>query len=490
MARPRKRQRASEGKRTAKHVRRNGKTYEYMEYSFVTPLWAFSKWPDLRLPERTSKLFPLDRTLDGEAWLNESLRAVHAGTWMPEKLKQAKEKRAGITFREFATDWVEHRKKTDGSDLKETSRQKIRESLDLYLLPYFGDMALVDITPKDVQDWFDSFTTARPDADLSNRRAHVYRHLQTMLRSAATEPIDNEGHTLIPISPCRIRVGKPPVKHTPVRPTRDQLDALLDALPEYVRMVARVCDSTGLREGEALGLCLKHIDIKGMKIHVRQQVQRVRNAKTGRYETVITTPKTVSSVADVPMTQALADALADWIDSHGITDPDAPLFTSKRTGRMLSPQNYRNQFADARLKVPGLETMRPHDLRKDCLSRMAEMGATVPEIMRQGRHVSMEVASRYQVTGEGHMNDVMARMNDYETGQAGTSASAAGSDATADGPGRDADDNDAAALAGASAGLSLDARVTVLRELDTTKRAAIVAALPDAIRAVTLEALL
>ncbi|KFI55265.1 tyrosine-type recombinase/integrase [Bifidobacterium callitrichos] len=476
MGRPRKRLRASEGKRTAKRVRRNGKVYEYVEYSFVTPLWAFTKWPDVKLPARTSKLFALDRTLDGEAWLNESLRAVHAGTWMPEKLKQAKAKREGITFREFATDWVEHRKKTDGSDLKETAKQKYRESLDLYLLPYFGDMALTDITPKVVQAWFDSFTTARLDADLSNRRAHVYRHLQTMMRSAAAEPIDNEGHTLIPISPCRIRVGKPQVKHTPVRPTREQLDALLDALPEYVRMVARICDSTGLREGEALGLCRRHIDLKGLKIHVRQQVQRVRNAKTGRYETVITTPKTVSSVADVPMTQALADALADWIDSHRITNPDAPLFTSKRTGTWITPQNYRNAFADARRKVPGLETMRPHDLRKDCLSRMAEAGATIPEIMRQGRHVSMDVASRYQVTGEDHMNDVMTRMNDYETGRSTPSASATAPDigGTASG---DTVDANPVALAGVLAGMDAVARGVVLASLPPERRGAVLAAM-------------
>lgn len=29
---------------------RNGKTYLY--YSYKTPVWAFSKWPELKLPER------------------------------------------------------------------------------------------------------------------------------------------------------------------------------------------------------------------------------------------------------------------------------------------------------------------------------------------------------------------------------------------------------------------------------------------------------
>lgn len=471
MARQAKRTRRQFGAR--KTIRKHGR--DYYEYSYATPADAFDRWPGL--PARCYKVVAPEFAWEGEAWLTAAQTAMKAGTWTPPQLERKRRERDALTFREFAVDWVEHRKKTDGSDLKETAKQKYRESLDLYLLPYFGGMPLADITPKTVQDWFDAFTTARLDADLDSRRAHVYRHLKTMMHSAATTPIDNEGNTLIPISPCRIMVGKPQVRHTPVRPTREQLDALLEALPDYVRLVARICDSTGLREGEALGLCRKHIDLKGLKIHVRQQVQRVRNTKTGRYETVITTPKTVSSVADVPMTKALADALAGWIDSHGITDPETPLFTSPRTGTWITPQSYRNAFADARRKVPGLETMRPHDLRKDCLSRMAEMGATVPEIMRQGRHASMDVASRYQVTGEDHMNDVMTRMNDYETGAGSPSASAAASD-TGETAADDPVDANPVALAGVLAGMEPGARGVVLASLSPERRNAVLAAMP------------
>lgn len=485
MGRPRRRQRAGEGKRTEKRVKRGDKVYTYVEFSFVTPLWAFDRWPDLKLPERTAKTFPKERAFDGEAWLAESLKAVHAGTWVPDKLRKAKTARDSITFREFSTPWVEHRKKPDGTDLKETAKQKYRESLDLYLLPFFGDMPMTAITPKDVQRWYDEFRPVQLDADLENRRAHVYKHLATMMKSAAEEPLDNEGHTLIPSSPCRLKVGKPAVKHVPVRPTREQLDAFVAVLPEWVKLVALICDGAGLRESEALGLRRRHIDLEGLKIHVCEQVQRVKNPKTGIYETVITTPKTKSSIDDVAMSPGLAANITAWIEQEGITDPDAHLFVAGRTGGVRYGQQYRNAFAEARKKVSGLETMHPHDLRKDCLSLMVENKATVAEVMRQGRHTTMAVASRYQVTDERHLAEVMARMDERDAVPA-EGATATPGERTETG----ADDDGLKALADMLAGMVVADRVAVLRPLPVERRVKVLELLPVPVKVETMTELL
>lgn len=501
MGRPRRRQRASEGKRTEKRVKRGAKVYTYVEYSFVTPLWAFERWPDLKLPERTTKTFPKERAFDGEAWLAESLKAVHAGTWIPEKLRKEKAARDSLTFREYAVDWVEHRKKPDGTNLKETAKQKYRESLELYLLPFFGDMPMTAISSQDVQRWHDEFKPVQLDADLESRREHVYKHLATMMRSAAEEPLDNEGHTLIPSSPCRLKVGKPPVKHVPVRPTRDQLDAFVAVLPDWVRLVVLLCDGAGLRESEALGLRRRHIDLEGLKIHVREQVQRVKNPKTGGYETVITTPKTQSSRGDVAMSPALAAHIAAWIEQEGITGPDAHLFVAGRTGEVRYGQQYRNAFAAARKKVPGLETLRPHDLRKDCLSRMLEEGATVAEVMRQGRHTTMAVASRYQVADEHHLAEVMARTDERgtdKTASAGDDRDTAPASVPSEGvaPGESSpttlgvDGDGLKALAAMLTTMGVAERVAVLGPLPVGRRVRVLELLPAPVRVETLTQLL
>lgn len=483
MARQTKRKRRAFGH--VKPIRKHGR--DYLEYSYATPVEAFAQWPGL--PQRCYKIVPKEFEWEGEAWLTAAQTAIKAGTWTPPQSEKEQRRRESVTFREFAVPWVEHRKKADGTDLKDTAKQKYRESLDLYLLPFFGDMPVTAITPKDVQRWYDEFEPVQLDADLENRRAHVYHHFATMMKSAAEEPADDEGHTLIPSSPCRLKVGKPAVKHVPVRPTREQFDTLIEALPEWVRLVAVICDSAGLRESEALGLRRRHIDLKNLRITVAEQVQRVKNPTTGKYETVVTTPKTKSSIAVVPITQALADRIAAWMDEKGITDPDAPLFVSPRTGRRLYAQNYRNAFADARKKVPGLESMRPHDLRKDCLSRMMEQGATISEVMRQGRHVTLDVASRYQVTSEQHLGEVMERMNQYDAGEP-ASATAPESD-TGRPDVRPAGDADGLkALAGVLVNIPVADRVAALLPLPAGRRAEVLELLPSQVRVETVTGLL
>lgn len=485
MGRPPKRQRSSEGEHgTLIHAKRGGKVYDYLRFSFPVPQWAFYKWPGIRWRKdgRIVQQFPVDRELDGEAWVNTNLQAIHAGTWVPPQIEKAERERDTLTFREYASRWVEERRKPDGSPIKETAKQKYRESLGYYLYDYFGDMPMSSISPKDVQAWWDGFKPLRADANTANRRAHVYQNLKTIMRSAATEPINDQGDTLIPSNPCRIRAAKPKSKHIPVRPTPEQLDAFMAALPAYVMPVARICDGAGLREGEALGLCVRHIDFKRMKINIDQQVQRVPDPQRPHHcMTVVQTPKTDSSVGEVPMSPALASDIRAWIDSRRLTDPDAPLFIGPRTKTWVSPQTYRNAIADARRKVPGLETMKPHDLRKDCLSRFMEGGATVTEVMHQGRHTTLDVASLYQVPSDAHVNGVLRRVD--ELTEPARDATAGSTDSTGG-------DGDMKALAGVLAGMTLAGRLEVLRALSDDRRNAVLEALPEGVKVGTVTALL
>lgn len=470
MARKTRHARRRWGAGPEEHIR-GGRRYWY--YSFPTPAWAFSRWPNLGLSKRQYHSVTPDRAYEGEAWLAAAEKAVRDGTWEPEVLHAAETTRQSITFREYAREWLNSHRKADGSPLKETSKQKYRESLDLYLYDYFGDMPMSSIRPRDIQQWWDTFKPLRADANLEDRRYHVYAHLKAIFHTAATEPIDAEGNTLISLNPCRIRAAKPKAAHTPVRPTREQMDALLDEMPEYLHLVPRICDVAGLREGEALGLCVKHIDFDHLLIKVRQQTQHPPDENNpGHGKTVLTTPKTSSSIGDVRMSPTLAADIRAWVDARGIAnDPEALLFPGKRT-KLIAPQTYRNAFSDARKKVPGLANLRPHDLRKDCLSRIQENGGTVAEAMSQGRHVTMAVASKYQVTSDEHMQKVMERM---DADGAPASAAVTHYDAAA-----------MSALADALAGMSARERVSMLKPLEAEERMKVLEMLPKQAMAETI----
>lgn len=117
------------------------------------------------------------------------------------------------------------------------------------------------------------------------------------------------------------------------------------------------------------------------------------------------------------------------------------------------------------------------------------------EVMRQGGHTTMAVASRYQVTGEQHLGDVMARMNAYDNGN---DAPASATDTTTAitepaTPSRDDTGDDTGelrALADVLAGMETVERVAVLRPLPVTRRVKVLELLPSHVRVETMTGLL
>lgn len=483
MGRPRKRQRRRFG--TLRTVTKHG--HEYIEASYPTPLDAFAKWPNL--PKRQTKTVAPDFIGEAEAWLSEAERAIKLDAWTPPQLIRETQRRETITFAEYATQWVRNRRKSTGEPIRETSKQKHREVLRLYLLPFFGDMALTDITPADVQRWWDEFTPYRATegVDLEGRRTDVYTTLRAIMRSAATEPVDADGNTLIKASPCHIKTSQRERKHKVVIAEIDQLQALYEALPKWLRLYVYLSGYMGLREGECLGLERRDIDLKGMMVHVRQAAKRV-TYEDGNKENLLGDPKTRSSVRDVRIPEFLRQPIADHLNEFTGSEPTALLFPAPRKGGICEGQTVRNAFTrTVRKKIPALAGMRPHDLRDTACTRLAAMGATNGELMRQAGHRSLAVASKYQHAVESHYAGVLdALARSVEAAgeeQTATTASAttsipeppaaegdtAPADTAADGPQVD-DTGELGQLATVLAHMPLTARVDVLKGLPAERR--------------------
>lgn len=79
---------------------------KWIEASYLTPVSAFSEWPDL--PNRQTATFPC--TQDGRdeaaAWLTRARRRIEADVWEPERIVKRKAKDTDIrrVCREMAGD--------------------------------------------------------------------------------------------------------------------------------------------------------------------------------------------------------------------------------------------------------------------------------------------------------------------------------------------------------------------------------------------------
>jgi len=86
--------------------------HEYVQARFQPPVWAYSKWPDM--PKHYSKNFDRDYSAMAEAWLAEQERRIRLGSWEPPRIEENRRAGSTVTFREYALDFVQRRRKPDG----------------------------------------------------------------------------------------------------------------------------------------------------------------------------------------------------------------------------------------------------------------------------------------------------------------------------------------------------------------------------------------
>lgn len=358
--------------------------------------------------KRITKIFPY--TAEGKTAAASYLDTVHlqiqAGAWQPPMQRKARNTVKHITFDTYWPGWVENRHKADGSRIKESSRSKYVSTITRHLSPYFGSVPLTDITAKDVQDWYDKQPISQ-DGRGTHSRYRSYRTLHAILESAATEPIDPQGDTIIPTNPCRLKLQRPKTHHTAVIAEISDLDKLAASLPAHLALTVHIAGIVGLRVGEVCALQRQDIDTINHIIHVRHSMMEVY--KNGHRHIELSTPKTTTSIRDASYPESLNKQIELHLDTYVKPEPDAQVFTGQ-TGSLLAPQSLKNAWNKAKERT-GITGIWFHDLRKTALTRMVEAGATVGEVMAQAGHASIDVASQYQKQSQSHHQKVMESLD-------------------------------------------------------------------------------
>ena len=178
---------------------------KWIEASYLTPVAAFSEWPDL--PNRQTATFPC--TQDGRdeaaAWLTKARRRIEADVWEPERIAKRKAKDHALTFAEYTAKWLKTR---EGEGLHANTIYGIRCTVKR-LIDAFGGMPIGKITSADIE---------RYAATLPKDHPYVGRELLSKLRQildAAATP-DQDGIAVIAKSPFAMQVRKPaPREETP-----------------------------------------------------------------------------------------------------------------------------------------------------------------------------------------------------------------------------------------------------------------------------------
>ena len=138
-------------------------------------------------------------------------------------------------------------------------------------------------------------------------------------------------------------------------------------------------------------------------------VRRQKNGTTGQ----LADPKSEKGVRSMAVPPLMIARLREHLDAHVAAGRAAPIVPLRSRGtEHMSSTTFHSAWAAARVEVSGLpEGYRFHDLRHTGLTRFAQEGATLAELMRRGGHSDVNVVLRYQKATMARDIDLAARMS-------------------------------------------------------------------------------
>ncbi|HEY1740475.1 MAG TPA: site-specific integrase [Acidimicrobiia bacterium] len=282
----------------------------------------------------------------------------------------------------------------------------------IHISPRFGQSAVSDITTAHVE--------ALASGMLRNGRSpKTVRNVMTFLHSIFEEALDRRLIRENPVRratrPGRRRLGD--ARSDLQFLTVEELDAVIRAIPDEVvfrapapsrrgkagpapppppdvlgpvlRVVVLAAATTGLRQGELLGLRWRDVDWGAQRIRVRNAFVRGEHSEEGK--------SALSMRRSVPMTDRLARELDGWSRRTIYSGDDELVFAHPETGRPLDRTKVTRRFQQA-CRDASVRRVRFHDLRHTFATRLAASGEplrTIQEFLGHADSKTTQIYSHY-----------------------------------------------------------------------------------------------
>jgi len=265
------------------------------------------------------------------------------------------------TVAEWVLYWCHH---TARAKLSLNGWEGYRQKCEDHIAPYFEKVPLAALSAEHVEDWHAALLK-RPKRGGGTLSPATVGVAHSILSSCLKEAL-RRGR--IPHNPCSIVSPPSSDPEPPEPPAADEVDMVMAACrdwPNGARWVLAI--TTGLRQGEALGLCWRDLRLADpASVTVRQQQARIGG------EWVYGPPKSRKSRRTVPLPAAAVTALKAHRERQQVTDIGGLVFT-RPGGTPVHRRQDGRDWADL-LAGLGLPHYRVHDLRHGYATELLEAG--------------------------------------------------------------------------------------------------------------------
>ncbi len=314
-------------------------------------------------------------------------RSVYGRTYgeVKRKLEEAKKEapdkagRCDLCMEEAANIWY-----TDKRDnWKESTYAAYRQTIEKYVLPRLGEKPLCAIDNFVMSNFAREIQTENPARKLS--RTHLCYICNVVLRIMSYTKKKTDSTFVIPDNP--VHMEKKPGIILPGEKDLAKLESyLLKNTQDDTCLGILVALHTGLRIGELCALTWENIDLEAGILHVRNNVQRVKDYEEQENKTrlLLSSPKTSCSVRDIPIPPVLSDILS----SHKKNE-SCPLIDGIR-GNWMDPRTLQYRFRRI-LELCDIEYFKFHMLRHAFATRCMEKGFDSKSLSEILGHSSIQI---------------------------------------------------------------------------------------------------
>lgn len=250
---------------------------------------------------------------------------------------------------------------------KEEKRQFVKKStfaaysliVETHLQPAFGNLTAV--TEKDVQD----FVLQKLNGGLSQK---TIKDMLIVLRMILKFGAKKNYCVYAPIDVIFRQIGTGRNLNVLSITNQKKIMRFVEDNFTFRNLGIFICLSTGIRIGEICALTWDDIDTENGVIHIRKTIQRIYVKENGikKTELLIDTPKTATSMRDIPMIKDLYEILKPL---KKVVNNDYFVLTNEATP--TEPRTYRNYYKKLLDKL-GIPPIKFHGLRHSFATRCIE----------------------------------------------------------------------------------------------------------------------
>lgn len=294
-----------------------------------------------------------------------------------------------ITVEEYIKNWMILYKK---DSLKPNSYDRLENTVNYQVIPFIGDIQLQQLSSDDIQKML---STLKSNGLAYSTIKKAYDAVNAVLKHAAVKEDILKNPMLLVKMPEKKLFQSKEIRFF----TRDEAVAITE---ESMRLYSTgkpvytygdlyiLMLNTGIRLGEAIGLEKQDWDRECKKLHIRRNIQIVKNRKgadsVGGYYLAVNTTKTSSGTRDIPLNKNATEAL----ERLQARNPDSKYIAPTKNGEISMPANIQRGFKHL-LENIGIERAGVHSLRHTFASFLFANQVDVKTVQKLLGHASIQI---------------------------------------------------------------------------------------------------